>query len=401
MKKLESFLKSNKNSLPLFLGTLLVYALSGNGKGAYYNYYVLLSQAFLRGDLYVSQHPAWLNELVLFGGHYFVVYPPMPAILLMPFVFIFGSSFSQPLLSAILGALSVTASYFVIKKLFKRKTAFFMTALYAFGTMEWFHASVGSAWYIGQIAGMLFIWLSLLELLTKKRLFFVGFFIGLAYTSRLPTILALVFVLLYSFEDFIILNKNRIRLNLKNCFLFGLGFLPALLFEAIYNFLRFGVFYDAGYFLLYRAAEFNEPWYKFGYFSIRYIPVHLNEIFTALPKFIPTPPYVIPSIFVMALWFVTPAFLIIPFADYKKRLAVTSLVTVLIMSLPGLLHGGNDFTQFGYRNSLDYLPFMLFLVASAFEKEKLQKIGIVLILLSIIVNLWGVVMINFLNIWVI
>jgi len=339
----------------------------------------------LRGHLYI---PNILTELASWNGHYFVVYPPMPAILLMPFVAIFGTSFYQPVLSIVLGAVNVLLAYTVLLKLFKSSTiSLWISLLYAFGTIQWYHAEVGSSWYVAHIVALFFLWLALLEIVTKQRLFLIGLFIGAAYLARLPTILSVVFVFIYL----------RQTLNIKNIFLFLLGLSPGILFNGFYNYLRFGTIFDVGYSLL---PIFNEPWYKYGLFSIRYLPLHLKEVFTSLPAFSKNPPFIIPSIYIMAIWFTTPAFLLIIKAKFKTKLALASLIAVIIIALPGLLHGNNGSTQFGYRFALDFMPFLLLLMASGIINRFNWQVKL-LIILSVLVNLWGVIMISFLNKWVI
>src|SRR3989344_6074624 len=250
----------------LFIITFLVYSISNKGEGAGWNHFVVLADAFLHGHLFVATN---LTELAFWDGHYFVVYPPMPAILLTPFVAIFGNSFYQPLLSITLGAVNVSLAYIVLKKLFgNKKIALWVSLLYAFGTIQWYHAEVGSSWYVAHIVALFFLWLALLEIVTKQRLFLIGLFIGAAYLARLPTILSVVFVFIYL----------RQTLNIKNIFLFLLGLSPGILFNGFYNYLRFGTIFDVGYSLL---PIFNEPWYKYGLFSIRYLPLHLKEVFTS------------------------------------------------------------------------------------------------------------------------
>ncbi|HBQ50954.1 TPA: hypothetical protein DD690_03155 [Candidatus Daviesbacteria bacterium] len=365
--------------------TLLVYSISNRGEGAQWNHFVYLADAFLRGHLYI---PNILTELASWNGHYFVVYPPMPAILLMPFVAIFGTSFYQPVLSIVLGAVNVLLAYTVLLKLFKSSTiSLWISLLYAFGTIQWYHAEVGSSWYVAHIVALFFLWLALLEIVTKQRLFLIGLFIGAAYLARLPTILSVVFVFIYL----------RQTLNIKNIFLFLLGLSPGILFNGFYNYLRFGTIFDVGYSLL---PIFNEPWYKYGLFSIRYLPLHLKEVFTSLPAFSKNPPFIIPSIYIMAIWFTTPAFLLIIKAKFKTKLALASLIAVIIIALPGLLHGNNGSTQFGYRFALDFMPFLLLLMASGIINRFNWQVKL-LIILSVLVNLWGVIMISFLNKWVI
>src|SRR3712207_3909195 len=49
---------------------------------AYFNY---LADAFLHGQLHLRLLPPDLHDLALFQGRYYLYWPPLPAILLMPF----------------------------------------------------------------------------------------------------------------------------------------------------------------------------------------------------------------------------------------------------------------------------------------------------------------------------
>lgn len=377
----------------LFIITFLVYLISSKGEGAGWNHFVVLADAFLHGHLYVANT---LTELASWGGHYFVVYPPMPAILLLPFVAVFGSTFYQPGLSILLGAVNVSLAYIVLSRIFKNtKLALWISILYAFGTIQWYHAEVGSSWYIAHIVALFFLWLSLLEIVTKQRLFLIGLFIGAAYLARLPTILALTFVFVYLHQRFLHFKNKKFILNFHNFFLFSLGFAPAVIFNWAYNYFRFGTIFDVGYSLL---PIFNEPWYRYGLFNIRYIPTHLKEVFIALPVFSVNPPFVIPSLYIMALWFVIPAFILIFFANFKSKLISASLIAMILISLPGLMHGNNGSTQFGYRFALDFLPFLIILIASGLQNH-FKWWAKSFIVLSILINLWGVIMVSFLRIW--
>ena len=81
------------------------------------NHFVYLADAFLHGKLGVSGGGTVLAEIVPFNGNYYVVYPPMPAVLLLPFVALFGTSFDQGLMSVFLACLAVAATWFMLKKL--------------------------------------------------------------------------------------------------------------------------------------------------------------------------------------------------------------------------------------------------------------------------------------------
>lgn len=380
----------------LFGLTLLIYSISSRGEGAPYNYFVRLAEAMLEGRLSITNPPPWLNELAFWKGNWYVIYPPLPALLLLPFVALFGMNVYQPLLSILLGSANVAIVYlFFLKLMRKQSLAIWMSLLFGFGTMQWYHAEVGSVWYVGQIVALFFIWLSLLEVVTKQRLFLIGLLIGCAYLARLPTILSVVFILIFLHQHFIQISSHKITFNWKNgLILFG-GLLPAVILNAGYNYIRFQTPFDKGYSLL---PIFDEPWYRYGLFSIRYIPTHLNELFTAMPTFVNHWPFVVPSLRVMALWVVTPAFMLIPYAKFSTRIGASALVAAIICALPSLMHGGVGFTQFGYRYAFDYLPFLLILVATTMER-KVYWYHKLLIILSILINLWGVYMITFAHLW--
>lgn len=381
----------------LFIITFLVYLISSRGEGANWNYFVVLADAFLHGRLYLLENPPWLNELVFWRGYYFVVFPPMPAFLLVPFVAVFGKTFYQPFLSIMLGAASVALAYMVFMRLFKKKSlALWMGILYAFGTIQWYHAAVGSAWYIAHIVALFFLWLMILESITKQRLFLIGLFIGAAYLSRIPTVLSIIFVLVFLQKKLFDFENKRIKIFPKSIVLLMLGVLPAIALNFSYNYLRYGVISDIGYVLL---PIFNEPWYRYGFVNIKYIPIHLKEMFTAMPQFSSKPPFIVPNLFAMAIWLITPAYFLALFAKFKQRIYLASLAAVIAIAIPDLIHGGNGFTQFGYRHTLDFLPFLLILIAAGLNNKFNRWWSLLLILLSILVNLWGVVMISFFNIW--
>lgn len=356
-------------------------------------YFVPLADAFLHGRLNVLEHPSWLDELILWNNHYYVVLPPMPAILLMPIVALFGNTFYQPTFSVLVGGLSVYLCYTVLLKIFKNTNVIiWISILYGFGAMLWYHAEVGSGWYLALVIVQIFLWLMIREVITKKRYFLIGLLIGFAYLTRLPTILSIFFVLVYLYDDFLDI-KNR-KIKFRSLFLLGLGLLPALISNGLYNYLRFGTITDIGYQILLA----DDPTHPFGVFNIRYIPIHLVEIFTAMPVFITEFPYIIPSINVMALWLVTPALLLIPMAQFRQRIVIASIIAIIFSALPSLTKGGNGFTQFGYRYALDYMPFLMILCASAL-RNRVGLLAKILICLSVLMNLWGVIMLSFFKLW--
>ncbi len=310
----------------------------------------------------------------------------MPAILALPFVSIFGQKFQQQYLAHLLGAgivvLTILLSWQIKKNL---KLAVWSGLLIGFGSIVWFLSSVGSSWYLGQITAAFFLTAALVEALGKKRQFLVGVFLGVAYLSRIHTILSLPL--------FLYLLKGRNWF--KNYFKLGLGILPFVFFNFYYNFVRFGSIFDKGYFLLPAILnETNAPWFVKGVVNVSYIPNNLKLAFWSFPKILNYFPYIQPSWAGLAIWITTPAFVYALFAPIKETVVKFSWFAIIPIFLVVLSHGGTGSVQFGYRFAVDFYPILTFLTIKSVARTGLKWHHWVLLLTGILVNLWGVIWIN-------
>jgi 4-amino-4-deoxy-L-arabinose transferase-like glycosyltransferase len=347
------------------------------------NHFVYLADAFLHGKLGVSDGGTGLAEIVPFNGNYFVVYPPMPAILLLPFVALFGTVFDQGLMSIFLACLCVAVTWLILKKTgVNGNKALWLTALLGFGTCFWFISSVGSSWYIEHVAAVLFLSLAILLALSKKDPFLIGILLGFAFLSRLPVILSFPFFLLLIYEQN---DAWKPRFKQAVYFLVGLGILVGV--YELYNFGRWGVFSDLGYTLIPGIQQ--DPYFTDGIFSFSYIPRHIYAILFQGPILLSNFPYFEPNWMGLGLFFTTPAFIYIFKGPWNKLSKYAALAVVCILPIL-ITHGTVGFTQFGYRFSLDFTPFLLLLVAKGM-RENLGWEEKALIILSVLVNLWGMV----------
>ncbi len=376
---------SQKTQLLLLAAiTFVVYLLSSGGATPY-NYFIRLSAAFLHGKYYLEVNPPWLNELVpIAAGKFAVVYPPAPAIVAIPFVLIFGVNFQQQILSQIMGVLAAFIWGIITYQKSKNKvTSIWIFLLAALGNIVWYMSTNGSVWYLGQVSAYLFLTLTIYESLNKKRPLILALFFGLAFLSRLQTVLAIPLIFY--------LNREKFR-SIKKLFLFGLGFGFFGIIYAIYNYLRFGSVFQTGYDLI--PGVLKEPWFQKGIFSITYIPRHLKVIFTSLPKFLNGFPYLEPSWGGLAIWITTPAFIYALFAGFRKKEVIFSWTSIILIALVDFSHGSTGFAQFGYRFAVDFYPLIFFLVVEAISKKKITWHHWLLLSISILVNFWGVIWIN-------
>lgn len=367
-------------SLTLF--ALLIYFFTSAGRTPY-DYFTRLSDAFLQGKYYLTESIPWLNELIPIDNKYYIVYPPMPAILAMPFRLLFSEKFEQQFLAHILGA-GITFFSMLISWNIKRdkKLIIWTGLLTAFGNIIWYLSATGSSWYLGQVSAAFFLTAAIYESLNIKRPIVAGVLLGAACLSRVEIVLSFPFFL-YIYKD-----KNW----LLNYFKIVLGALPFLTFDFSYNLIRFGTIWNKGYMLIPGVTE--EPWFQDGLVSLRYVPRHLKIMFLTIPKFIKEFPYIIPSWAGLAIWITTPAFLYSLFANIKERVVKASWLAIITISFLILSHGTTGFTQFGYRRAVDFYPILIFLTIKGVARNGLKWHHWFLLCLSIIVNLWGTLWIN-------
>jgi hypothetical protein len=304
----------------------------------------------------------------------------------MPFVFLWGWNTNPSLFSMRVASLGSVFAYrlFRLYDLSKKK-AIWLVVLLSFGSMQWYHGVIGSAWYLSSMCALMFFWISLIVMKTKKPLFLLGIFLGLTYLCRYPAILSLPFFIINTSSRWF---KNK-QIRIKLLFMFGLGLFLCVGISFVYNFLRYGTIWHLGYQLLEKRFYNISNEYAEGSYSLGYYPRHLKAVFWSFPRRTSSFPYFSPNFHSMALWIVMPAVILAFWAPIKKKLVWSSWLVILIISMSHFFHGGIGATQFGYRYALDYFPFLFIIFAQAIKKNFYwwQK-G--LIILSIIINLWGV-----------
>lgn len=366
---------------------LIIYFLTSAGRTPY-DYFTRLSDSFLHGKIFLNENPPWLNELIPAGPNkFYVVYPPMPAILALPFRLVL-KDFQQQYLAHILGAGTVFFTALIswsIKK--DKKLATWSGILIGLGTMVWFLSSVGSVWYLSQISAAFFLTWAIYESLNKKRAILVGLVLGAVYLSRLESVLTAP-LFLYFFWD---------EKWLKNYLTICLGLMPFVFSDFAYNFARFGVIWNKAYLLI--PGVMQESWYQNGLFSFKNIPNHLKIMFLSLPIFSSTAPFIKPSWAGLSIWITTPTFIYAFLARFKDKVVLFSWVSILLISLLIFSHGTTGFSQFGYRFAVDFYPVLMFLTIKGVARTGLKWHHYLLLILGIIVNLWGVIFINKLG-WV-
>src|SRR5579859_7282198 len=341
--------------IAVVLGCIAVsgYVIAGWGAPTVYDYYGRLAEAFVHGRYWLTDDPTWLNELLSCGdGRWCVAYPPLPAILAVPLVWL-GTATAQNVVSQVAGGASAAFLYLALRAYgAPRAVAVTGTLLSAFGTTLLFTSADGRSWYAAHAVAMLFTSVAFYLAARGGPAWGVGAAVGLAALARLPVAAATPALAL--------LVARRAGTPFRGALVrVVLGGLPLLAIYVAYNVLRWGTITDAGYARLTEGDFF----FDHGLFSLAYLPRHLYAIVMEPPDFVPNVWYFLRPRFVgMSLFLVTPAFLFVFAGLQDVRRSVAVLCTALaagLALLPDVTHGTVGFAQFGYRFSIDAQPFLI------------------------------------------
>ena len=433
-----------------------------------YNHFVWQADAFLHGRAWFP-YPVpdggdippnwWFQDVYPLtlpdgtpDGRVLLPFPPLPAIVLVPFVAIWGLAADQEAVAIGLGAIGVGRAWWMLGGLRLRATVRALaTAVFATGTVWWWATAVGSTWYLAHLVAadiaLVAVGVALRhdpEAATQRpggerrggerrggarglvaaawpldqSQVLVGFLLGLAVTARLPLIFAAPFFVLVG-------GGGSAPRRLLSAAVGGVVPVTALL---AYTFLTSGSLLHPGYDYQYQLEA--EGYTTLGYnpeWSVedpRYIPQNLRIMLGALPVVAPDVmpntlgidpdvplctaedaqrslfdvecPVAVPVDIGTSLLLSAPGLLLALLAIRRHGLARLGLGTaaaVLLIATFNLAHFSQGWVQWGYRFSLDFLPFLLPMVALGAARPsdgRVRMVAVVLLLVGGVVNLWGV-----------
>jgi hypothetical protein len=326
----------------------------------------------------------------LAGADYQIAFPPFPAVVFLPLVFLFGSGVSDVLVTVAAGALAPALLFVLLGRLralgLSRRSPvedLWLTALLAFGTVLFYSTVQGRVWYTAQVFAVDLCLLYVIAALGAERPLLAGVCVGLAFLTRAP--------LLFMFPLFAeeMWRTGRIADRRRwTTFLAPVVF--AGLVAAWHNYARFGELLEFGYSYLRVRQQLDIE--RFGLFDPHYGVRNVIAAFALLPRLNASFPYVSISGHGLAVWVTTPALLLLaggwPRTSFQRGLWLTALS----VGVWTLFYQNTGWVQFGFRFSLDYIVFLVLLLAA--EARPLTRLAQTLIVLSIVVNLFGAITFN-------
>ncbi|HET7728301.1 MAG TPA: hypothetical protein VFK54_13355 [Candidatus Limnocylindrales bacterium] len=447
--------------LVVVLVALVLYLASNPYRDNLYNHFVWQAEAYLRGEVAI-EYPApstatepgnwyFLDVYPISPTRALVPFPPLPALVLLPFVAAFGRAVDQEAIAIGVSALAVGAAWWMLGRLSVRiAVRLLATVFFALGTVFWWTASVGSTWYfahsVALVPALLAVGVAIrgdpravadpsdddpedahdgplpeprpprrLVLSLDGRQLAAGFLLGMAATARLPMIFGAPFLVLVGSGG----TWSRRAISA------GVGAAIPVLALLAYNVATTGHAFHPGYEYQYQLEATGYP--TLGYHpdwaieDLRYVPQNLAIMLGSLPVLLPESlpdslrpgavplcvetsvrglfdpacPLAVPRDIGTSLLLSSPAYLLVlgTLRGWgRSRLVTGALLAIGAIALLDLMHFSQGWVQWGYRFSNDFVPFALPLVAlgATAAHGRVRSVAVVLVVASVLVNAWGV-----------
>ena len=427
----------------LVVACFVLYSLSRPAWQVVYNHFVWQADAFLHGQASIPYPVAatptspgndFFNDVAPVvdaagnqTGRGMIPFPPLPAVVLLPFVAIWGMATDQAFLAVVLGALDVGLAFWLLGRVpIRPRLRAALTVFLGAGSVLWYASSLGTTWYLANVValGLTLVavaialdaddrWAALDRSAPRPlldwRQILAGFLLGLAVTSRLTVGFGVVFLVLVGGGG----SWTRRAAGAALGIAIPVGVLLA------YNLAVSGTLFNPVYEALYRYEVWAYPDLNYhaawSLQDIRYIPQNLGIMLLGPPDVMPACDpgvpreiwsaagcsWLVPRPVGMSLLVTSPAWLLAGAAAplLRDRRVAGGLLATLVIAVVNLMHFSQGWVQFGYRFSLDFTPFLLIPVALGTERLLAGRGhgaawgGVLvagLIVVSVAVQAWGI-----------
>ncbi len=388
---------------PILIGLVAFAVLSGFSGHRFLHqskapHFVYQAAAFLEGRLELPVDPPNQEDWAKIGDKFYVSFPAMPAVVMMPFVALFQYQFNDTSFTVIMAALSLALFYLVLRRLSREQDSprneeenVAFAGLLGVGTLFFYCAIRGEVWFTALVMGVGFTALYLLFAHKARHPLLAGLFYSMATLTRTPLMFAAAFFLCEVLWPTGSLKPKEaledLKGKLRKIALFAAGALPLAAAHAAFNWARFGNPGEFGHRLLWNNRV-NADIGKWGLFNYQYLERNLHAAFTKLPTLSLKPLLVGYDPHGMSLLITTPLLLLLLWPRQKPRLHKALWLTVAVTAIPGLFYQNDGYMQFGFRFSVDYTPYLILLLAIGGWSIK-NRLFLALASLAVVVNTWG------------
>lgn len=402
--------------LAIYAACFVVFAILAGDRMARhtnYNHYALLADAWLHGRHHLDGSPpayAGMNDFALYDAKWFISFPPFPAILMMPLVWLSGSpeNFRDGQFIVWLAPIGPAVLFLAFEKL--RRTGrsprtevenVRLALLFAFGTVYFFTAVQGTVWFAAHVVGVGLAALFVLCALDAERPALAGALAGCMFLTRTTTAMVAIFFLFEAVRvayaksaeggtrplptegplegRTIDVLRDLDRRELGRLLVrFTVPVLIAVAFASWINYARFKNAAPWAFGHEYLQVGWKTRIDRWGLFSFHFLPRNLSVMLGSLPwkpalgetrvpfellgMTFQVPHWMI-SGHGLALWFTTPLYFWLLRPRKVDFLWAAAGIAALGPCLFNLLYQNSGWFQFGYRFSNDYAVFLFVLLA--------------------------------------
>ena len=335
----------------------------------YYNY---LADAFLHGQLNLRLIPTHTLDLSYYSGMYFLYWGPLPAILLMPVVALFGVGVSDILQSLIVGTINAGLFALLLRKAclsgvidLSRTQRMLLVILFILGTPHTPLPAVGRVWELSSLLTVTFTLIAFLAAFSlegRKAFVWTGIGIAGVMMTRISAVFIGVFLAWYLLRKYRSMSWNSLwKLSLA-------GLTPVLIAIALlagYNWARFGSPLNNGLYYQLSGPDFIDNARQYGFFNLHYIWPNIYYQFLVYPFSLINGNFAVEG-WGGSLFLLSPLFFAAPLAlwqDRRNPITWVLLITILLLMIPLLVNIAPGTLQFGPRYTLDLIVPLFLLTA--------------------------------------
>jgi hypothetical protein len=338
-----------------------------------------------------------VNDLTFFEGHWYVGFPPLAALLLMPWVEISGvNGVNTVLFGAVVGATTVMLVFLILNSLARcgwsrlsLSDNVWLTVLFGWGTVHWYMSTIGAVWFLGQLCAAPFIALAVWLAINGRPPVLTASAFAIAMLSRPDTVFCYPVLAGIAYQHL----KATGRIEWRNWFKWiAVSAIPIALIVSLllgYNYARFRKASDFGYMTMNVDESVAVDLHRYGQFGLHYVLHNFWTMFLEGPDWNVQTGHFVPDPNGMSLLLTTPALLCLLQIRKREPFVIGAGLAVSFMLVLLLTYYNTGWIQFGNRFTLDFMvPLTVLLAVAAEETRQWQLRG--LIVLSVLVNLWGV-----------
>ena len=335
-----------------------------------------LAEAILNGRLDL-ENPSGTHDLTLYKGKWYVPNPPLPGLLLVPWVALLGSAdaVNMCVYSAVLTGICAGLFFLLLITAFTREgtplyipssddnsypgnslsIAVWVTVVFTFGTDLIWLGTTGQMWFISQLLVVLFTLLAVLFEVLDIPPVCSGICLGLAMLSRpsvFPVFFCLLGIWLYRQQEFPRLRWGK---TIIRCLKYGIPMVISVALQLLYNKVRFDSWMDFGYVTINGADYILAAVQKWGMFHPHFLRTNAGVMLTGLPRldFSGERFFFYPYVAGYSVFLMTPPLIYIFRTFRKDWFAVGTWCSVLLTVAMLLLYHNTGAEQIGYRYILD------------------------------------------------